>query len=774
MMGWTQSANVDNLPILSVTIEGNKRVPTEDIMGRIKSQPGYMYNRSQVREDVKSLNGMGYFNDVAVDAAPAKDGIRITFFLKENPVVQELALEGNTSVKTKRLKNELDFTPGKLVYREGIMDGYIDKIKEYYKQREFSAQVEGRTEKINDDQIRIVLKITEEKKGKIIRIEFAGNKAISTKKLRKTISSKNSWLWNKYFFDTLKYEDDVNRIESAYKDKGYVLIKVVAEDPVMDPDRKGLVLKFNITEGPRFNNHKISVTGNQLFTIKETQDILKQKTGNPYSQAESDADLERLNDMYADQGYWNTNVDKLMSVDTPGRFVDMDYLIHEGNRSYVGDVVIKGVAPDKDPLFKSEKGYEEVGLKTKSNVILREVTLEPGDVFRKRDLDESKRRLMNLRYFDRVIPTEEPTLAMDTRDLVLYMIEKKTGGIYFGVGYDSQLKAFIDVNFNESNIKGTGRSINVKADLAEKGSYFNIAYTEPYILDTRVSGVVNIFRNVIERYVDGTMIVSPSTTNRHYYDEDTYGGSVVLYYPVNRNLQASLGLSVKKTSIRGVDGYIVPSLLGPMDAWTNSIIPGIVYDTRDNNTYPTRGARYEATAQLASKLLAGDINFIKLYAEGNWFKSIFGDMVLASRARGGYLSTYGGTKEVPISDRFYLGGPSSLRGFNERGVSPSITYIDPNYNESTQILLGGDVMMNLSVELRRRFMKEFSALIFVDAGGVWPKPDDFNLSDIRVSAGPGVLLDLPFGSFQVGYGFRLKKKTGDDTQGFYFNFGSTF
>lgn len=186
------------------------------------------------------------------------------------------------------------------------------------------------------------------------------------------------------------------------------------------------------------------------------------------------------------------------------------------------------------------------------------------------------------------------------------------------------------------------------------------------------------------------------------------------------------------------------------------------------------GSRYVANIELAGGPLGGDNDYIKYYAEGSWYKQLGLKFIGALRLRGGYIQPYSDTEDAPLPDRFFLGGSNTLRGYDFRGVSPHLTYLDKTQNEQIELDIGGDVMLNANFELRRPILDRVYGILFIDAGGVWQKPENVDLSSIRYGVGPGILLNLPIGYIQLGYGFPLNKQPGDETQRIYFTFGTTF
>lgn len=495
-----------------------------------------------------------------------------------------------------------------------------------------------------------------------------------------------------------------------------------------------------------------------------------------YRQSLMEGDMVGLYEPYANQGYIQTEVKPQITSNDLDRSVDVFYIIRESPRVYLGNINVQGVS------FTEDKTIQEVPMKTKKKVVLREVTLKPGDILSRKEVLRTRQRLYNLGYFDQVGATPESTFADDTMDLLISIIEKKTGNITFGGGYSSEKKAGLFVDLSEPNLFGTGRQLRLHTEIAEEGTDYSVTYQEPYFLDTPLTVELSIFRESLNRSLHGTSFSYDSSGNivfgdstTHDYQERQTGESIYFSYPMTPNLRWTARLKHVQVKLKPEeDGYHLPDAFGPVESLTQSITPGFIYDNRDNYFWSTRGSRYVANIELAGGPLGGDNDYIKYYAEGSWYKQLGLKFIGALRLRGGYIQPYSDTEDAPLPDRFFLGGSNTLRGYDFRGVSPHLTYLDKTQNEQIELDIGGDVMLNANFELRRPILDRVYGILFIDAGGVWQKPENVDLSSIRYGVGPGILLNLPIGYIQLGYGFPLNKQPGDETQRIYFTFGTTF
>jgi outer membrane protein insertion porin family len=761
--------------IQSLAVKGDQHIKKKIILREVKLKPGDVYTQSVAEEDLRRIYGLGYFADVTLDIVKETAGVKVTYVVKENPVIIDIVFEGNNSYRAKRLKDEVGFKRNSVMQADSL-DKFEDKLRTWYESKEYTVEIHGTYEPITETTGKLHFKVIEHKKQKIVQVEVQGNQHLKSKKILKQLKTKKSWWIIKRFFDETDAETDCLLIDNLYKEEGYIKAKttVLPPEPVAKPP--GVKVRFNIEEGAQYQWDKIAITGNTLFSTGELERYLRSSTKKIYRQSAMEGDMVRLYEPYANQGYIQNQVKPIITANDTTQTVDVNYLILESPRIYLGNINVQGMA------FTEDKTIQEVPMKTKRKVVLREVTLKPGDVFSRKEVLISKQKLDNLGFFDQVAPTPEPTLAEDTMDLLISIIERKTGNITFGGGYSSEKKAGLFVELTEPNLFGTGRQVRLHTEIAEEGTDYSLTYQEPYFLDTPLTVELSIFRESLDRSIDGTsfsydssggMVYGDSST--HEYQERQTGGSIFVSYPITPHLRWTGRLKHVQVKLDPDDeGYQLPAALGPVESLTQSITPGLIYDNRDNYFWPTRGSRYVANIEYAGGLLGGDNDYIKYYAEGSWYKQLGAKMIGAARLRGGYIQPYGDSEDAPLPDRFFLGGSNTLRGYDFRGVSPHLVYQDQTNQEEYTLDIGGDVMLNLNLELRRPLVSRVYGLLFLDAGGVWAKTEDVDLSTVRYGVGPGLLLNLPIGYIQLGYGFPLNKQPGDETQRIYFTFGTTF
>ncbi|MCX7915518.1 MAG: outer membrane protein assembly factor BamA, partial [Verrucomicrobiae bacterium] len=418
---------------------------------------------------------------------------------------------------------------------------------------------------------------------------------------------------------------------------------------------------------------------------------------------------------------------------------DLVYQIREGELTYIERIPIRG------------------NTKTKSKVIRRELAVAPGDIYNTVKVDASVERLKNLGYFSKVEATPEPTTVPGRKDLVINVEEQRTGSVTFGAGFSSidKLVGFVELTqgnfdlFNPPTFTGGGQKLRLRLQLGTERKDYVLSFTEPWFLDQRLALGVDLFRR-------------ENTYQSRYYAEDRLGGAVRLEKALNEFLRAELEYSLQNIELR-VDPTASKELQSQDGERLRSALSlALVHDTRDSVFLTTRGNRTEFSVELVGGPWGGDVNVYKLNAKTTFYFPLFNGHVLQLLAAAGVVDAFGSTSgsgptvteivkgvpvqrkvnDVPIFDRYFLGGANTLRGFKYRGVGPRDVLGEP---------IGGNTYCNATVEYTIPIVERVRGAIFFDIGNVWADAYEFS-TDFKANVGVGVRLNLPIGPLRLDYG----------------------
>jgi outer membrane protein insertion porin family len=588
------------------------------------------------------------------------------------------------------------------------------------------------------------------KRVQSVRIE--GNRAIKDGAIRKVIKTgAGSFLGLRspplYRPDFLRY--DAITIQNLYVRRGFLDASVAAKADSGDTPGR-VIVTYTITEGPQVRVRTLDFDLTAALTVSEIRGAVRQKVGQPYDPVQLALDRGTVAEHFADKGYFPTIT---TAVDRDSLWVDIHFSIDSGPEYAVRSVSISGV--------------REVD----SSAVRREILLAPGDPFRRKRLIKSSERLYDTGLFNSVEiePVRADTL-LGALDLNVRVRERKPRWIEGGVGAGTQERARVSAQWGNRNLTGSGRALTADASfgffrledpdsLGHREPLYRVraavAYTEPWLLGVRVRG------RITPSYERGFEVFSTRT-----FVQEAWGLSFGLARDFTfTKSQISLVLDNTWTRV----AKIVEQ--DPTDLDTFFIAPyvrrwtlGFDQDLRDDPLDPRQGSLTHLSNQLAGSVSGGQGRYIKLDESygahaPNGARGSFG-----IRLRVGYIAGLGPgpsgddsvLARVPLTDRFRIGGGSSVRGYHENGI-------DDGGN-------GGRFLLNTNVEWRFPLAGLLSGAVFVDAGSVWRRLEDVKLSrlvsshglngsytssDMRWSLGGGVRVRTPIGPLRFDYGRRF-------------------
>jgi outer membrane protein insertion porin family len=794
----------ENLVIRQIRVEGCVHSTPQQVREAIGVQEDSRLDaadtRDQIGDDIRNVYSLDFVGDVTVVAEQISDGVKLVFMIDENPLITDIRFEGLKRFDTDDLQRELGFKKPKWIWGREVQRMYYSpqtaakmrrQLLDFYAEKAFpNTVISYEWEQTGDKEGILTFTVKEGRKLKVHQVRFEGATALEHRFLQKQIRTRKGWWFFKRSFEDEEFELDLLRIEHVYKEHGYLNVKATRGTFDVTPDGKGLVVVINVEEGAQFRVAKVEPQGNAIFTQQEVLDVVQTATGEVCNWTTFNDDLRRLSDLYRGQGFLRSFVDYRMVQREQEGLVDLTFLIHEGSRIYLGDIVIRSVA-----TIGAKGDIEPVELKTKDYVILREIRLESGEVLDWDEVRAAERRLINLRFFqqDEEAPmgdrrllygfSNRRTKDANIDDLVLTVEEAPTGTITFGVGYNTTFGPSVFTEITEMNLFGRGQRGRLFAQLGEKRNQGKISWTEP-------------------RFLGSDYLVG---VEAYYLDRDPYGGVDFNERRVGGSVRVGKQLSdtvsawaryklerVEISEIEDPDEFIVkrPELFEEQTLTTSSITFGVRRDTRDYFLNPTSGTDMSFSTEFAG--LGGNNDFAKIMAEASWYYQLAPKLVLALNGQLGAAFTYD-DDDLPLQERFFLGGANSVRGFDEGGIGPreefirgfldeaGVPIVDPETGlldlDRDMVNIGGEAFSEGHLELRYRLVQNLDLVTFLDAGtAVEEARHIFN--DMRLSTGFGIRFTVPvFGAgaaIRLDYGIPLIEEEYDETETIHFSFGHQF
>lgn len=724
--------------VASIVPEGNVRIDSGAILQKITTKPGDLYDPAVLREDLRSVFAMGYFDNVEIEALDSEKGKRIIFRINEKPLISTVVISGATSIKEQEVRDAANI-PVNSILNPTMVNEAAERVRELYRSKAYyNTEVKTSISYPEGAGAEVRLVIDEGEKITIEAITFQGNASVSDSALRDVIQTGThrwwiSWLTASGVLKMDVLQQDAERIGAYYHNQGFIEAKVGS--PVVEQKDDALFITFPIEEGPRYRVGTVDIQGDLLHSQDELIALLQIRQEEFLNRQVLRDDITRLTDLYAEQGYAFTEIFPRINRAVTGNRVDIVLMVDKGSLVYFNRIDIRG------------------NTRTRDNVIRRDLKMQEGGLFDSKAIRTSTQRLNRLRFFEEVNIIPRPTMNEELMDVVVEVKERPTGQFSIGAGYSSSEKLLFMGQISEDNIFGTGNRLSLSANLSSESARYNLTFTNPRLYDSQVSGTIDLF-NWEREYDD--------------YTKDSTGGALQLGHPIFESWRIYYGYTFSDTNLTDIADNASSVILRSKDInLTSAVELGLVRDTRDRVFSPTTGSRNRISVNYAGGPLGGDAQFTKLEGSTSWYFPLVWSTVLNVRGAAGQVFENEDDK-LPVYENFYLGGMNTIRGFKSFSISP----LDPETGDK----IGGDKMWFGNVSIIFPLLKDLGmdGEIFTDFGNVYDSDASWDFSDYKHTAGVGVLWLSPLGPLRLAWGYNLDRQEGEDSSNWDFSMGGTF
>ena len=750
-------------PIEEIQIVGNRRIPESTIRYYIQSKEELVYDEQQALRDYHNLLNTNFFADAKVKRMEGENGVVLIFELVERPLIRAVEYEGMKSFKESdvlesfrnmrvALSVDSTFDPAKLPKARRAIKMLLDQNGRPL------GRVEVQTERITGTSEKIIFKIDEGPKVRIGNIAFDGNTVYSDSELSKALLlTKERGLLSlfkgqdKFIKDKLEYDLNLNLLEK-YREVGHIFARAGEPKVEIVEAPRGLLIGFRktkqqyyltipIEEGEQYRWSGFEIEGLESVdeeAMKASYNIVEGDVVNYVTLKKSNEELKKL---YSTRGYLDMTVIPDLDTDQENKTVDLRLQIEEGKQYLVDRINFAG------------------NTKTRDKVLRREFFLEEQQLFNGTLLDWSILRLNQLGFFE---PIEEQDYEVIKRpsegevDIVVSVEEKSQQSISLNGGVSGISGSFFGISYQSNNFRGLGQRIDVTINTGTRFSSYRFSFTEPYLLDSRLSLGASVFnpRSRFDTFTAFGGLVTENDNIPLFTRKDT-GFDLSGTYPMWRWTRVGLKYSLQSIKIDDIDDlfrdFALNQLVGftpggsPEDAAEgiirSVITPSLVYNTKDQVFGARQGTQFSAQVQIAGGPLGGTFNMIRPFIE---YQKFMPDRLLsggrhtfALRVQGTHLIPYGNLPggdpmSIPFFERIFSGGEFSFRGFDIRSVSPwAITrtprlddqgnpIIDPATGlpaiSENAVPVGGDSSLILTAEYRVPIVGPLQVNGFLDFG----------------------------------------------------------
>jgi outer membrane protein insertion porin family len=748
-----------------ILVKGNERIEPTTVISYLPISAGETIDAAKIDAGLKSLFRTDLFSDVKIDFNAGDLVVTVV----ENPIINRVIFEGNSSIKEDKLKDEVTVRPRGIFTRAKAQQDVGRIVELYRRSGRISANVTPQIVELPQKRVDLIFKIDEGPKSGVLRVNFLGNKAFSDNDLRDVVVTEQSH-WYKFFssnanYDPDRIEYDKEQLRKYYRNRGFYDFRVSSAVAELSPDKNGFVVTYTVEEGPEYKFGRINVeTELKKLDKNVLAALVPFSRGDLYQDEKIEQATDALTFAAGAAGFAFVDVRPRYTPNRAKGVVDVTFDVKEGPRVYVDRIDIVG------------------NTRTLDYVVRREMNVTEGDAYNRVLVDRSKNQIRALGFFKNVDITETPGSAPDRTGLQVKVEEQPTGELSFSAGYSSVDQLVIDLGVTERNFRGRGENVRARVSIGSLRQQVDFSFTEPRFLGRDLAAGYDAY---YYRY-DLTQFSAYKTT--------TLGTGARLNFPLSLNSRGSLNYTIRTDDVEidrslcDAQNIVISSSLCDQrgNFLTSSIGYGYRLDHRNDAINPSRGFFIELNQVFAGA--GGDVKYVRTEADTGWYHGFNKTFILSLTASGGVVQGWGGD-HVRINDRFYRGG-NNFRGFETAGIGPR------DLTLGRTDALGGKIYAIGSAELTvPTFLPEqygIKAALFTDVGTLG-KLDSFDkqvvdtttgltvtnplIKDdlaLRASAGISIFWKSPMGPIRFDFSQILAKTDYDKTETFRFSTSTRF
>ncbi|EPP35654.1 outer membrane assembly complex, YaeT protein [Chlamydia ibidis] len=751
---------------ITVVTEG-ENTSNKHALPKLKTRSGTIFSQSDFDEDLRTLAKEYDKVEPKVEFANGKTNISLSLVAK--PCIRRIQVVGNNAIPTHKVLKTLQLYENDLFDREKFLKNF-DDLKIYYLKRGYFESELTYDLNHNEHQgyIDITIRIQEGPCGKIKLLKINGVTRSERSEIKELILTKEysrttSWFTGAGLYHPDIVEQDSFTIANYLHNLGYA--DAVATPSYQVDNCGNIVLSINVEKGPLYTLGHVHVDGQKILPKRLVEKQLSVSPNDIYCPEQIWDGAQRIKNTFARYGYINTNVDVVFSPHSSRPVYDVTYEVTEGSPYKVGLIKITG------------------NTHTKHDVILHEISLFPGDTFNRLKLEETEQRLRNTGYFQSVsvytVRTQLDPLdnADQYRDIFVEVKETTTGNLGLFLGFSSLDNLFGGVELSESNfdllgsrhlfskgfkaLRGGGEYLFLKANFGDKVTDYTLKWTKPHFLNTPwILGVE------LDKSINRALSKD--------YSVETYGGNVSTTYILNERLKYGIYYRGSQTSLQKKSRVKAGPDLDSNKGFVSAAGINLNYDSVNNPRNPTAGIRGGLNFEVSG--LGGSYHFTKLTINSSIYRKLTRKGVLKIKGEAQFLKPFGDTtiEGIPISERFFLGGETTVRGYKPFIIGPKFSPTEPQ---------GGLSSLLLTEEFQYPLISQpnVSAFVFLDSGFVGLKEYTISLKDLCGSAGFGLRFDVMNNvPVMLGFGWPFRPtemfngEKIDVSQRFFFALGGVF
>jgi len=737
-----------------IQVNGLDRISRGTFLNYLPIETGDELSKELVNNSLNRLYETKMFSKIS---AELRDQV-LVFNVTENPTIKYLDFKNYKDDEVLNedliddLRTNLNLRNGQIFVQDNL-DNLVKELKNLYKENAFyKTKISINSDIDNSNRIGIEIDFDEGEKALIKKFTISGNNAFSEEDITDLfdIGEPDFFLLN-YFterdiFSEKEYQAGLKKIVNKYTNQGFLDIKTNQSKVIFDTDNNEIYVDIVITEGLQYKLGNVVFSGDLIYY---TSEILRRKialkTDEVFDRKKILNGINEITKLYGDIGFAYASV----ALEAKPSELGSQYL----------DITIN---IDPDALVYVNRIEFHGNNKTQDDVIRREMSLNEGQTYSKKELQESVNKIKRLGYFSSVnYEMKRHKNNPDKVDLIFDVVETKTGEFAVGVSHSNATGASLNLSISQKNILGTGNTLKAafrNSDAVKELSFF---FLDPHFNEYGHTISYGFFDKTLDASNLDASAYSISETGFNF----GYGIPITSDSEIFGELRTS---SINLTC--GVTLKTIDEVSQCADPDNNDITTSLSYSQNSLNDYlfPTKGTKKKLIGLVSMPF--SDLKYYQIEGSISDYNPIFDNKTFKTSARLKYATGYGG-EDLPFYKRYFEGGQSSVRGFDFNSLGAKYSNGKPKGGE---LSLVSSLGISSSMEFLGIDNQNMKFITFADAGMISEKVTDFSLSDIRSSLGIGVNWITPVGPLGFNFAYPIVKKSDDVTKTFSFELGASF
>lgn len=757
--------------ITEIRVEGNRRVEAAAIARALKQKVGDLFDPTRTGDDLRALWALKYFNDVQLLVQRTGNGIAYVVRVTEKPAIRSVSLAGNDELSKDDFKDVIDIKAFTILDVAALKRNEKKIQEKYVEKGYFLAEVKSELKPVGTEgnEVDLVFNINEHAKVMVKEIVFLGASKVPVEELKAVMQTQEggylSFLTNQGTYREEMFQRDLQLIQMAYFDRGFINVRVDKPIVTLSPDKRNISITLRVEEGESYKVGKLDFSGDLLVSKEVLRKLMTSKEDTTFNRSLLARDIQSITDVYYDSGHAYANITPVTAVNAEAKTIDLTFDVQKGPKVYIERIEIVG------------------NTKTRDKVIRRQLRVFEGELFNGTGMRRSKEKVTALGFFETVEVTHKPGSDGEHVVVQVEVKEKSTGTFQVGLGFSNVESFIFTAQIAQQNFLGWGQSVSASAQLSGLRSFFQLSYFDPYFLDTNFIFSIDAYRTQLDYFG---------------FVRDAFGGTASLgYYLIADEMSVNLGYTYESVNVQAGSSSVGTPLAGQYRSGSTSAVRASwTWDKRNNRLFPSQGFLSFASVETAPSFLNSadpekQYNFNRYTAYQRVYFPLPLGSVFKMNLQVGFVQEHypkNADRQLPISELYFLGGINTIRGYPLRQVAPSELIVGSSTPEGgvSNLKVGGDKQVIFNAELEIPLLEKVGirGVLFFDAGNAFGRSKPFLANDpdstqktplgLLYSVGFGVRWFSPIGPLRFEWGIPLTPRPGDLPIQFEFTIGNSF